>query len=432
MSTKITLLQYNVNKSRDKVLIGLLNDKKVDKFDFLAIQEPWRNPISIGKGYNPGNSQFYLIEKDSKDAKTAIYVNKRIPRSYISEIYKEKDLILLKYQSKNAKSVYIYNIYNPPISHSAREAPVLFKTLERLLKSHKGEHQIVLGDFNLHHSLWNSPNYRLSHYIAEDLIDIMSQIGATLYTPKGLATRDCQRGLFHEQTTIDLIFSTNLIEKCAPRYDLDQSSDHIPIATTLYIERPQNTPQTKQLWAKIDLEAFLKAIDNDTQLQGLLSTTLANRESIDLYIAALQSAINRAISLSVPIKRGSKYDKGFWNQDCEAAVRETRKLRRVYSSRPTAQNWENFKNQRNAKGKTLNKAKRAFYREKVKEIAQKSPWSLYKWAKKQEKGNIQSFIPTLKAPEGYLAISIEDKATLLRKTAFPKPLEANLEDIKDY
>ena len=80
MSTKLTLLQYNVNKSRDKVLIGLLDDPGIARIDILAIQEPWRNRYNQ-EGYNPRNSPFYLIEETSAKIRTAIYVNKRIPKS---------------------------------------------------------------------------------------------------------------------------------------------------------------------------------------------------------------------------------------------------------------------------------------------------------------------------------------------------------------
>ena len=38
MSVKI--LQYNVNKSKNKVLAGLLADLRVREFDIIAVQEP--------------------------------------------------------------------------------------------------------------------------------------------------------------------------------------------------------------------------------------------------------------------------------------------------------------------------------------------------------------------------------------------------------
>ena len=116
-----------------------------------------------------------------------MYVNKRIPKSRISEIYKDTNLISLR-MSTTKEDIYIYNLYIEPLSHSTKDLPPILATLRELLKN-KGGH-IILGDFNLHHPLWNSPTYEKHHYIADDLIDIVSEIGANLWTPKGLATRD--------------------------------------------------------------------------------------------------------------------------------------------------------------------------------------------------------------------------------------------------
>jgi exonuclease III len=149
MSTKLTLLQYNVNKSRDKVLIGLLEDYRVARFDILAIQEPWRNTFNK-EGYNPRNSSFYLIEETSERIRTAIYVNKRIPRSRISEIHKEKDLISLRI-STSKEDIYIYNVYIGSTTYLAKDIPPILYNLKRLLEN-QGRY-IILGDFNLHHPL---------------------------------------------------------------------------------------------------------------------------------------------------------------------------------------------------------------------------------------------------------------------------------------
>ena len=107
--------------------------------------------------------------------------------------------------STTKEDIYIHNTYIEPTTHSARDIPPILHSLKGLLEN-EGKH-IILGDFNLHHPLWNSSMYDKHHYIADELLDIVTDIDATLYTPKGLATRNCQRGIHHEQTTIDLIFS---------------------------------------------------------------------------------------------------------------------------------------------------------------------------------------------------------------------------------
>ena len=42
----LKVLQYNVHKSKDKVMASLLWDPRIHEFDILAIQEPWRNPFT--------------------------------------------------------------------------------------------------------------------------------------------------------------------------------------------------------------------------------------------------------------------------------------------------------------------------------------------------------------------------------------------------
>ena len=161
-------------------------------------------------------------------------MNKRIPKSQISEIYKDTDLISLKL-STTEEDIYIHNLYiEPPKSYSIKVTPSILYSLKGLLELEGGH--IILRDFNLHHPLWNSPTYNKHHYIADELLDIVSEIRAILYTPKGLATRDCQRGIHHEKIIIDLLFSNVEIE-AIPRVnkDLEHGSDHLPIETTLRI-----------------------------------------------------------------------------------------------------------------------------------------------------------------------------------------------------
>jgi hypothetical protein len=170
-----------------------------------------------------------------------MYVNKRIPRSRISEIYKDTDLISLRI-STTREDIYIHNLYIEPTSHSTKDIPSILFILRELLRKRGGH--IILGDFNLHHPLWNSPTYDKRHYIADDLLDIVSEIGAILYTPQGLATRDCQRGIHHERTTIDLLFSNLENIEALPyiREDLEQGSDYLPIETTFIIGENQENP----------------------------------------------------------------------------------------------------------------------------------------------------------------------------------------------
>jgi len=322
-------------------------------------------------------------------------------------------------------------MYIPPSRHANQQIPPPLERLQGLLV-HQGNH-IVLGDFNLHHPLWNSPSYHYTHYVANDLLSIVGDIGARLLTPPGLATRNCQRGPHHEQTTIDLIFSTiEATEYCRIAEGLEQGSDHLPIETILLLPDKviEQQQQPRLLWKDLDLDIFLSILDKETL--GLEKRALKTRDAINIYVTTLSNGIQQAIKASVPQKKGSIYDKGFWTLECLIAVKTTRYFRRLYTRQPSLEAWNLFTRQRNSKGKILAKAKRDFYRRQVQEITTSQPWSLYKWAKKRNQGQNRAIsLPTLRKGDRE-AISTEEKSLILRQEAFPTPRNAALDDLSTY
>ena len=80
----------------------------------------------------------------------AIYVNKRISRSQISEVYKKRDLISLRI-STTKKDIYIYNLYIELKAYSIKDIPPILYNLKKLLENKGG--YIILGDLNLYYPL---------------------------------------------------------------------------------------------------------------------------------------------------------------------------------------------------------------------------------------------------------------------------------------
>ena len=75
----------------------------------------------------------------------------------------------------------------------------------------------------------------MQHKLADNLLDIIQEAELNLTLPQGTIIRDYQRGHNHEQTTIDLVFTTAVLEqqvvRCGVEMKVDQSSDHLPIYT---------------------------------------------------------------------------------------------------------------------------------------------------------------------------------------------------------
>jgi hypothetical protein len=79
----IKILQYNVMKSRDVVMATLLRDPRIQEYDVLALQEPWRNPF-IPTTHNPIAHSFHVcLPNDSREApaRVCLFVNKRIDQT---------------------------------------------------------------------------------------------------------------------------------------------------------------------------------------------------------------------------------------------------------------------------------------------------------------------------------------------------------------
>jgi len=65
-----------VQKNKNKMLTPLLADLKIQQFDIIAIQEPWKNP-KINTSYNPVTSGFHLAYINSPDTRACLYISKK-------------------------------------------------------------------------------------------------------------------------------------------------------------------------------------------------------------------------------------------------------------------------------------------------------------------------------------------------------------------
>ena len=151
----LRILQYNVNKSRNKVMAALLQDPGIEEFDILAIQEPWRNTFDSAT-YNPQNSGFHIVDRKEEEPRVVMYVNKRLSTNSWDAHFTSGDLCTIHLRipcdTHAPRSIYIHNVYNPPpASHTEeRDLGTLIALKKATIK--QGE-QIILGDFNLYHPL---------------------------------------------------------------------------------------------------------------------------------------------------------------------------------------------------------------------------------------------------------------------------------------
>lgn len=147
----LSILQYNVMRSKDKVMASLLRDERMGNFDIIAIQEPWRNSYFNTTHYPCGQS-FDLLYPDDPDVRACFLVNKRIPKARWTATYHSLDLntFIFSPSERDGDTLHVHNLYNPTTDTGQSTIPILREVLTRTAcDSH-----IVVGDFNLHYPLW--------------------------------------------------------------------------------------------------------------------------------------------------------------------------------------------------------------------------------------------------------------------------------------
>ena len=428
----IKILQYNVMKSRDVVMATLLRDPRIQEYDILALQEPWRNPF-ISTTHNPITHSFHLcFPNDSREApaRVCFFVNKRIESNKWRFTEQTRDLCTLEIitntpPTEAATKFYIHNVYNPPRSSIHRTS--CLPHLRTVLSANQEEEQIILGDFNLHHEIWGGLTVRERDPESDDLIDLVEdfQLGSLL--PTGTITYDDKNA----QSCIDLCYGTqdlvNRVITCSVDPSMDHNSDHLPITTRLDLRIVQRPKVDTHDWSSMDEKEFRIHLARELPPLRCPKTKTA----LDRYVSEVVTATQAAISHSTPLKRWSPRARAGWTTECKEIQLETRRLKRQNGRVQTEESWEAYRTARNQKGRIIRKALLQGHQEQV-ERAMKSPesmWKLAKWARNREVVTATT-TPALKDPTTDTEYTeVQDKARLLKNTFFPTPPEPDLQDI---
>ena len=359
---ELSILQYNVQKSRDVVMAGLFQDPAVLRYHVLAIQEPWRNPF-IPTSYHPLKEHFQLAYPEDDLTRVCFYINKRVDPSIWNVSHISRDISCLTIRkAQSEKSVRIYNVYNEVGTNTL---PTLAETLGL---GEEGSETVVLGDFNLHHPLWSTTQPRVGQdpYV-QGLLTIVEDFQLELLTVPGTPTHRWKDG----ESTIDLAFASedvaSRIIRCKIDRNLDHDSDHLPIDLTIDWNWQQAIPIRKRLWAKTDKTILRKTVQE--QLQRCEPVTLDNNSSIDEFVAFILYAVTQGIDASTPWSNPNPRSIPGFNQECKDTCTEVQQLRRRWQRTRLDDDYEAYRQARNRKGRLIQKTLRNNHRQRVEEAS---------------------------------------------------------------
>jgi hypothetical protein len=177
------ILQYNVQKSKDRVLVPLLDGRHAP-YDIIAVQEPWLNPFTATT-YCPRSCLYTLVFPQQGRARTSIYVNKQIPLAQWHS-GSEPDYCWVKLELESGPLT-IHNVYSEALeSYRTTECNTLIPQVLEAVQT-PGRHLIV-GDFNLHHTMWGRHRVSQNHAGAAPIIDCIctNQLDLLLRLQQGL------------------------------------------------------------------------------------------------------------------------------------------------------------------------------------------------------------------------------------------------------
>ncbi len=227
---KLQILQYNIHKFREKIMIVLLHEKKIKNYDILILQELWWFDENF-KAYCSATVDFTLKNNENR---ICFYMNKRIDSNiwYSTWYFKDVNTITLQTLTDDTqmiqKAIHIHKAYNSSLrDHEVIHEKESLSDIEKTLQMSR--ECILVEDFNLHHFTWEKSFYSKQHLLLNDLIEMIKNVDVSLMLSQDIITRNYQKS----QMTIDLIFTTddimNQLIQCEINEEMKNFSDYLSI-----------------------------------------------------------------------------------------------------------------------------------------------------------------------------------------------------------
>ncbi len=233
----LRILQYNIRKSL-KIQESFLINKEVREFDIVAIQKQDHNN-NDSQSFNSAHNFFHLVKNSSSQSRTCIYINKHLRLNQWVVETAESNICSIRILTCNAnnemQTLRLLNVYNScSLFTTFTERSLIISCLNELLKNDC--EQLIVEDFNLHHSHWEKWRCFTHYTMTDTLLNIITNARLKLLLKSDIIT--CKA---HNQfTMIDLVFSSEKIQfmtrKCKIWIDLHQRLNHLSIITELCLQ----------------------------------------------------------------------------------------------------------------------------------------------------------------------------------------------------
>ena len=410
---KLSILYWNTAARNGLASIALNNSREVD---LIAIQEPWFNK-QTKTVYCPAQAKYQRVY--SGEGRAALYIHKRHPPpTWDATAGLDWCRVVLH-------GITFWSIYSPIPSTQ----PLWTSPLQRLAGEDPAGPQVIVGDLNLHHPLWDRAGRTTPE--SDILLRLAHQWQLTLQTPWGEPTRQRHN---EQDSTIDHAWVSASLQ-CTyygdPGYE---GSDHraqlIEILTTPPTRQQRATEAPGWSWTMMNRD--LVAIEaKGLHFPGPLDSPAQIDEAVDSLTAQLTNIAN----ISTP-RRKTNYGRAepWWDSTVTAAIQQAREARRRYAASPTEPRWRDLQRACTHQLHTIRDAKTKSWRSALQTASndQRELWNLERWARLRSHQPPEPIsLPPLRQSndaDSPVATSHQEKATILARRFFPDSV-ADLSDV---
>ena len=239
------------------------------KFDIILVQEPWWNS-NITTSFQGWQVILPTTIKENNCPRVVTYYKLQagIEITLRTDISSDLDFMVLdiKHEGSRHPPTCIINLYNQT---KPGEIPSLNFTTDRLanINLHPGMPTVIMGDWNLHHSNWNSSiEKELTPPKTQEVVDWLDGQGFSLCSERDIYTRSGSGTQC--DTIIDLTFvnvpavGQGVVHDHSVNPDLTLLSDHYALTFTLRDPREavDNIAKAKYNWKEAIEEDFIDAL----------------------------------------------------------------------------------------------------------------------------------------------------------------------------
>ncbi len=253
--------------------------------------------------------------------------------------------------------VNIYNSYSLFIIFTKESFTISW--LKELIKNDCK--QLIIKDFNMHHSHWEDRRYFTHHMMIDALLNIIMNARLKLLFKSDIIIRKIHNQLIMINLTFNSKKIQFMIYKCKMRTDLHQEFNHFSIAIKLCLCTFFIQLSTRWLWKKMNTET----LNIYLRIYLFVDHFFDNRMMINDRVIEITCILQEIIKKSTLWAKSSNWTHDFWNQICSEIMIKSWWLWIIWKTQSTLRTWNDYLKYNDHKNKIIKEMKHSHFRSQM-------------------------------------------------------------------